>query len=934
VQQHPSPHSIAPTRSRLAAQGRLPGPRARLATRPVTAERPAPTLQILDARVMRGPNRWSRLPMIRLLVDLGVLERFPSDEIPGFRDRLVAALPGLISHTCSYGRRGGFVRRLDEGTWAGHIAEHVAIELQNLAGSPVTRGKTRGAGRAGRYDIVFNYRVESVGLAAARAAVGVVNALVDPAQGQRVDIDAVVDDLRALSDRDGLGPSTQSLVDEARRRDIPVIRLDDRNLVQLGWGAAARRIRATITDETSTIATDLARDKDDTSRLLERAGLPVPESRVATSAEEAIAFARRIGYPVVVKPVDGNHGRAVGLDLDSETAVAAAFAAATAETTRGRVVVQRQVPGRDHRLLVVGGHLVACAERLPATVVGDGTSTVRALVAAENRDPRRGDGHARQLTRLRLDEAALNVLAAQHLLPDDVPDRGREVRLSLTPNLSTGGTSIDRTADVHPDVVRVAEMAARLVGLDIAGVDVVTPDISRPLRKVGGAIVEINAAPGFRMHAHPTSGRPRNVAAAVIDHLFPDGSSGRIPLAAVTGTNGKTTTTRMLAHLVRTTGWSVGCTTTDGIDVDGWTMKSGDMAGPGSCRVLLGIPTIEAAVLEVARGGLLREGLGYDRNDVAIVTNVSGDHLGLDGIDTVEQLAAVKGVIVEAVPRRGTAVLNADDPLVLKMARKCRGSIALTSSALDPASTGRVAVERHVADGGLGGIATGEAGAERMIVRHGHTTLVDVAVADVPATWGGAAWVNVSNALQAACGAIAMGVPADRVVDGVRTFDTSFDGAPGRLNRFPLLGRDVIIDYAHNTDALRELGEVLSRVREGRRTIAVVSTPGDRRVEDQRAFGSLAGALFDELVVAEPNVRGRAPGETAARIIEAATCGPDGSASRTCRTSFVPDERAASIAAFQSSNPGDLVVLCVAHAEPVYQALTEAFEAPAPQRHA
>jgi len=878
---------------------------------------------------MRGPSRWSRLPMIRLLVDLGVLERFPSDEIPGFRNRLVAALPGLVSHTCSYGRHGGFVRRLDEGTWAGHIAEHVAIELQNLAGSPVTRGKTRGAGRYGRYDIVFNYRVESVGLAAGRAAVDIVNALVDPAQSEPVDIDAVVDDLRALSDRDGLGPSTQSLVDEARRRDIPVIRLDDRNLIQLGWGIAARRIRATITDETSTIATDLARDKDDTSRLLERAGLPVPESRVATSAEEAIAFARRIGYPVVVKPVDGNHGRAVGLDLNSETAVAAAFAAATAQTSGGRVVVQRQVPGRDHRLLVVGGRLVACAERLPATVVGDGRSTVRELVATENRDPRRGDGHARQLTRLRLDDAALNVLAAQHLVPDDVPERGREVRLSLTPNLSTGGTSIDRTADVHPDVARVAETAARLVGLDIAGVDVVTPDVSRPLRRVGGAIVEINAAPGFRMHTHPTSGRSRNVAAAVIEHLFPDGSSGRIPVAAVTGTNGKTTTARMLAHLVRTTGRSVGCTTTDGIEIDGWTMKSGDMAGPGSCRVLLGVPTIETAVLEVARGGLLREGLGYDRNDVAIVTNVSGDHLGLDGIDTVEQLAAVKGVIVEAVPRRGTAVLNADDQLVAKMARKCRGSVALTSSSLDAGSAGRVAVERHIADGGLGAVVSGSPREERLVVRHGQTTLVDIAVADVPATWGGAAWMNVSNALQAACGAIAMGVPPDGVADGLRTFDTTYNGAPGRLNRFSLLGREVIIDYAHNVEALRELGEVLARVREERRTIGVVSTPGDRRVEDQRAFGSLAGALFDDLVVAEPNVRGRAPGETAATIIAAATCGPDGSSSRTCRTSFIPDERDASIAAFESSSPGDLVVLCVAHAEPVHEALIEAVGAAA-----
>ncbi|HEY0444431.1 MAG TPA: acetate--CoA ligase family protein, partial [Candidatus Limnocylindrales bacterium] len=516
---------------------------------------------------MRGPSRWSRRPMVRLLVDLGVLEELPSDRIPGFRDRLLAVLPGLLDHTCSYGRRGGFVQRLDEGTWAGHIAEHVAIELQNLAGSPVTRGKTRGAGGVGRYDILFAYRVESVGLAAGRAAVAIVNGLVAPdAPGApEVDVAAVVDGLRALADRDGLGPSTQALVDEATRRDIPVLRLDDRNLVQLGWGRRAHRIRATITDETNAIATDLARDKDETSRILERSGLPVPASRIAATPEEAIAAARRIGYPVVVKPADGNHGRAVALGLTSDAAVQQAFIAAVAASRRSDAIVERHVVGRDHRLLVVGGRLVACAERVPAQIVGDGRATVRELVDAVNRDPRRGDGHARQLTKLRLDDAALATLAAQELVPDDVPAAGRVVLLTLTPNLSTGGTSIDRTADVHPDVARVVEMASRLVGLDVAGVDVVTSDISRPLRETGGAIVEINAAPGFRMHTHPAVGRSRNVAAAVVDHLFPEGSTGRIPIAAITGTNGKTTTTRMVAHLLRMGGGVVGCTTTDGI---------------------------------------------------------------------------------------------------------------------------------------------------------------------------------------------------------------------------------------------------------------------------------------------------------------------------------------------------------------------------------
>ncbi|HEV7810972.1 MAG TPA: Mur ligase family protein, partial [Candidatus Limnocylindrales bacterium] len=481
-------------------------------------------------------------------------------------------------------------------------------------------------------------------------------------------------------------------------------------------------------------------------------------------------------------------------------------------------------------------------------------------------------------------------------------------------------TAIDRTHEVHPEVARVAEMAARLVGLDIAGVDIVTPDVRRPLRLTGGGIVEINAAPGFRMHTNPTVGKPRNVAGAVLDHLFPGGADGRIPLAAVTGTNGKTTTARMLAHLASADGRTVGLTTTDGVVVDGWTMKHGDMAGPGSCRVLLGVPTIDTAVLEVARGGILREGLGYDWNDVAVVTNVTGDHLGLNGIDTLAQLAAVKGIIVEAVPRAGTAVLNADDPLVARMAAKCRGKVALTTSALGELP-GRLAVERHIAAGGLGGLVETVDGEQRFVIRQGDGVLVDLPIRDIPAAWNGAAWMNVSNALQAACGAVALGVDPIAVTIGLRSFRSSFDSAPGRLNRLEVRGAEVVIDYAHNGEALRELGEFVERIREGRRTIGVVSIPGDRRTEDQAAFGRHAGVLFDALYVAEPNVRGKAPGETARVVMSAARSGPDGGGSRVSATEFVPDEVEASRRAVQAAKRGDLVVLCVAHAEPVYEAV-------------
>ncbi len=724
--------------------------------------------------------------------------------------------------------------------------------------------------------------------------------------------------LRALAERGRLGASTQTIIDVANRRHIPWTRLNERNLVQLGWGVHTRRIRATVTSETTLIGAEMARDKDEAAATLERAGLPTPSWRLATTGAEALAHGRALGYPVVIKPVDGHHGRGVTLDITGDDGAAAAFDRAVASSRRRQAIVQRQVPGRDHRLLVIGGRLVACAERVPAGVVGDGTSTIAALVDRENADPRRGEGHALELTRIQIDAAADAVLAAQGLTQEDVPAAGRRVELANGANLSTGGTSIDRTDAVHPSVAATAELAARVVGLDVAGIDLVTTDIGRPLADTGGAIIELNAGPGFRMHTRPTVGRGRNVGGAVLDHLFGPGAEGRIPIAAVTGSNGKTTTVRLLAHILETAGRATGMTTTESIVAAGLVLKTGDMAGPASARLLLGTPTIEAAVLEVARGGILRDGLGYDYNDVAVVTNVTGDHLGLDGITTLRQLADVKAVIVEAVPRTGTAVLNADDPLVLSMASRSRGAVALTTTQ-PPGEPGSRAVARHLAGGGLAALIESDDGAEQAVVRRGPDTLLRIALADIPITWGGAARMHVANALAAACAGVCLEVAPDVVTQGLRTFASS----PGRVERRVVDGREIVLDYGHNIAALRSVGDLVERIANGRRVIGVVSMPGDRRDEDRVAFGALAGTLFDRLYVAEPAIRGRPAGEAAGLLIDAAAQDRDGRPARCGQPVFIADEADAAQAAFAGSEPGDLLVFCVANGARAMAMLSE-----------
>ncbi|MEO6998588.1 MAG: cyanophycin synthetase, partial [Terracoccus sp.] len=726
-----------------------------------------PDLRILETRIYGGGNIWSYQQAIHLVVDLGSLEEYPTVSLPGFTDRLLEAVPGLMRHTCSLGRKGGFVERMRDGTWLGHVAEHVALQLQTMAGHDQRRGKTRGVkGKPGQYNIIYGYTDERVAVAAGRLAVRLINHLVEAEP--EFDFETELNEFLRQAERVAFGPSTNAILEEAASRDIPFIRLNSASLVQLGQGVHAQRIRATMTSKTGALAVDIAGDKDLTTTLLGSAGLPVPKQEAVRTLHGTLEAAHSIGFPVVIKPLDGNHGRGVCLNLQSDLEVEKAYDIAKGESKRGTIIVESFVTGRDYRCLIVGGKMQAIAERVPAHVVGDGTHTVAELVEVTNADPRRGVGHEKVLTKIKVDDAAVEVLAGQGHTLESVPPDGEMVRLALTGNMSTGGISIDRTFDAHPDNIEIAEEAARMVGLDVAGIDFICPDITFPVRETGGAICEVNAAPGFRMHTHPTIGEPQFIAKPVVDLLFPPGSQSRVPIVAVTGTNGKTTTARMIAHIFKGLGRKVGMTSTDGVVIDERLVIKADASGPRSARMVLQNPRVDFAVMEVARGGILREGLGYDRNDIAVVTNVAPDHLGLRGIDTLRQLADVKAVVVEAVPRNGFAVLNADDPNVRNMRRRCSGEIVWFTME-EPGSEIRDFVDDHCRRGGRALVLDPSDRGDMIVIKHGRRSMQLAWTHLLPATFGGAARFNVANSLAAAGAAFAAGAPLHDIRQGLRT---------------------------------------------------------------------------------------------------------------------------------------------------------------------
>jgi cyanophycin synthetase len=864
-------------------------------------------MRILDRSVYVGPSQYAHFPVIRLELDLGALEAWPTGRLGGaFVDALAAALPGLAEHGCSYREPGGFFRRMreDEGTWLGHVLEHVAIELQNIAGEAVTFGKTRSAGQPGVYTVIYEYAQRDEGIAAGELGLRLLCSLLP--EGIRPP-DTVPegwswpearDEFIRFAQKRALGPSTASLVRAAEARGIPWLRLNDQSLVQLGHGKYQQRIQATVTGRTSHIAVELASDKEETNKILATLGLPVPRQELVQSEGQAVRAARRIGFPVVTKPYNGNHGRGISIRLMTDEEVAHGYTVAR-EHSRS-VIVETFLEGDDHRLLVVNGELVAATRRTPGHVVGDGKRTVADLVEIVNQDPRRGVGHEKVLTRLELDAQAQKMLDRAGLAADSVPEAGQVVYLRSTANLSTGGTATDVTNVIHPDNREMAERAVRAIGLDVGGVDFLSKDITESYRRIGGGICEVNAAPGFRMHVAPSEGTPRDAAGPVIDMLFPPGAPSRVPIAAITGTNGKTTTARMLAHVTKMAGFTPGLTTTDGVYIDGHRTVQGDMTGPVSARMVLADPQIDIAVLETARGGLVRAGMGVKEVNVGAVLNVQSDHLGLKGIDTLEQLAEVKRVVVEVAT--DCAVLNADDPLVLRMSGYTDAK-SICYVTLNPQHT---LVREHIRAGGRA--CALEAGVNGQMItlydRGGHIPLVWTHL--IPATLEGRALHNVQNAMFAAAMAFSLGIKLDAIRQGLRTFDSTFYQAPGRMNVFDEHPFKVLFDYGHNAHAVGMLADLAQRLEVKGRRIVVLAGPGDRRDEDLVAIANAVAGRFDHYVCRrDDSLRDRAPDEVPR--IQAAALRAAGV--RDDAISIIPDEQEAIDAALRMGREGDMLLV-------------------------
>jgi cyanophycin synthetase len=853
-------------------------------------------MNILEIRTLRGPNYWSGYwkKLIIMRLDIEDYEQKPTNKIEGFPERMRAVLPSLMTHGCSYQEEGGFLRRVEEGTWAGHAIEHFALELQTLAGMDVGYGRTRETGEKGVYNVVFSYMEEEVGRYAAHAAVRL---FLDLAENRAIEeIRRVVADdiqrMREIREEVRFGPSTGALVEEAESRGIPFIRLNDQSLVQLGYGVHQKRIQATTTANTNMIAVDIAGNKHATKKLLGEMGVPVPKGYRIRDEKDLESTIEAVGFPVVIKPLNGNHGKGATVGIGSLEEAKIAFG--KAQEYSSWVIVEKQLQGSDFRALVVNNCLIAVAERIPAHVKGDGKSTIQQLIDETNKDPRRGYGHEKVLTQIDVDRQTENILKARNLTLESILPAGEILHLKTTANISTGGTAIDRTDEVHPENVFLFERIARIIGLDVAGIDIIAANVSEPLQESGGGIIEVNAAPGFRMHLAPSEGIGRNVAEYVMDMLYPPGTPSRIPIISITGTNGKTTTTRLIAHILRGSGCKVGFTTTDGTYIQNQQILYGDNTGPVSAQLVLKDPTVEVAVLETARGGIIRSGLGFDHCDIGIVTNIAADHLGLKDINTLEDLARVKSVVPRSVSSKGYAVLNAEDEHVYRMRELVAGECVYFSMDENHPNIERQARRNRVSCVYENGFIT--------ILKGKWKVRIEKAI-NIPLTYGGRAEFMIQNVLAAALACFVHGVSLQDIRSGLRTFNAGTAQTPGRLNFVEIGDVTVLMDYAHNPAGLSGLRSFISKLPYQHRTVVLNGT-GDRRDDDLREFGKIAADTFEKIIIRAGNyLRGRTE-ENMFRLLQEGIAQSDNKP----QVEIIPDSREAIHTAIAQARKGELVV--------------------------
>ncbi|GGG52955.1 cyanophycin synthetase [Epilithonimonas arachidiradicis] len=813
-------------------------------------------MKIEKIQVLRGPNIWSitRKKLIQMRLNLEETEHHPTNKIEGFRERIEQLLPSLYSHRCSEGTEGGFFKRVEMGTWMGHVIEHIALEIQTLAGMDVGFGRTRQTKTPGTYNVVFNYIEERAGVFAAEEAVKIAESLI---AGTDYDINSCIQTLKEIRERERLGPSTGSIVEEAASRRIPWIRLGKNSLVQLGYGINQQRFQATITGNTSSIAVDIACNKELTKKMLEDAAIPVPSGGLVVDEEDLQAVIRKIGYPLVLKPLDGNHGKGASINVkDYETAV---IGLEHAQKYSRKVIVEKYITGFDFRVLVINHKMVAAARRVPAHVVGDGELNLQELIDKENLDPRRGYGHENVLTEIDVDKDTNELLEKLNYTLETVPQKGEIVYLKSTANLSTGGTSIDVTDMIHPENIQMAERVSRIIGLDVCGIDIMAENLTQPLKESGGAILEVNAAPGFRMHLAPSEGLPRNVAAPVVDMLYPPGKEFRIPIIAVTGTNGKTTTTRLLAHIVKNNGKRVGFTTSDGIYIQNTLLEKGDTTGPMSAEFILKDPTVEFAVLETARGGILRSGLGFGTCDVGVLTNIKEDHLGISDIHNLKDLTRVKRVVLDSVKKDGWCILNADDEYSMRLAGDLHSKVALFSLDENNPHIKKFAKEGKITCVYEEGFVT---------IKKGEWKIRIERVKNIPITMEGKAKFMIANVLAASLAAYVYGFEIPNIALALTTFIPSAQLTPGRLNVFKFKNFKVMIDFAHNPASYEAIEDYLKNI-ESNKKIGIISGVGDRRDNDIRECGKIAARMFDHIIIRnEKHLRGRLEDEINGLIIE------------------------------------------------------------------